>query len=183
MRRALGVLVRYLSAGLIQHIPSHTLRLAWYRHVLGWSIGRRATILMGQSLQLPGVLDGRGSVRIGDGTIINGKCHLQPTGGIEIGEHVSISTGVWLVTGSHDMEHPHFPQRYEPIRIGDRAWIGARAMILQGVTVGEGAVVMAGAVVPRDVPAWAVVGGVPATVKGQRQPGKTYSFDFRPPFE
>ena len=52
--------------------------------------------------------------------------------------------------------------------IGDRAWLGSRALVLPGVTIGEGAVVAAGAVVTSDVPAYAVVGGVPARAIGAR---------------
>jgi tetrahydrodipicolinate N-acetyltransferase len=54
-----------------------------------------------------------------------------------------------------------------PVRIGDRVWLGTRAVVLKGVTIGDGAVVAAGAVVTRDVPAGAVVGGLPATVIGR----------------
>jgi len=67
-----------------------------------------------------------------------------------------------------------------PITIGDRAWIGSRAVVLKGVTIGEGAVVAAGAVVHEDVPAWTVVGGVPAKVIGTRSQQQTYEIDSGP---
>jgi maltose O-acetyltransferase len=77
------------------------------------------------------------------------------------------------------MEDPTFPDFYRPISIGHHAWIGIRATILGGVTIGEGAVVMAGAVVTRDVPPYAVVGGVPAKVIRERTPRNlNYTIDF-----
>jgi maltose O-acetyltransferase len=116
--------------------------------------------------------------------VINHGCLLYTTGGLIIGENVSISSGVWLVTGTHDMNDPQFPDSYKPIVIGHHAWIGMRATILAGVTIGEGAVVMAGAVVARDVPPYAVVGGVPARFVTQRKlENPTYELNFSPLFE
>jgi len=67
--------------------------------------------------------------------------------------------------------------------VGDYVWIGARATILPGVTIGRGAVVAAGALVSRDVPPYAVVGGVPAKVIGERARDLRYTLNFRPWFE
>jgi acetyltransferase-like isoleucine patch superfamily enzyme len=183
MKQILLALLKYLTNYIIVYIPSHTIRLAWYRRVLNWQIGPRATLLMGQYIQMGGRNSGV-KVSIGKGTVINRGCQLYTTGGLIIGENVSISTGVWLVTGTHDMNDPLFPDNYLPIVIGNHAWIGIRATILAGVTIGEGAVVMAGAVVTRDVPAYAVVGGVPARVVSQRKlQNPSYELDFCPLFE
>lgn len=184
MRTLLAAATKYATNHLIAHIPCHSVRLAWYRQVLGWRIGPRATILMGQHVQMAGVRSSGRKVAIGRGTVINANCLLYTTGGLIIGDNVSISPGAWLVTGTHDMHDPRFPDRYLPITIGNYAWIGARATILAGVTIGEGAVIMAGAVVTRDVPAYAIVGGVPARMIGQRtQQNFAYELDFRPLFE
>jgi acetyltransferase-like isoleucine patch superfamily enzyme len=167
---------------IIAYIPSHRIRLAWYRRVLGWQIGPRATLLLGQHIQLGGIRSTK--VSIGKGTVINEGCFLYTTGGLIIGENVSISAGAWLVTGTHDMNDPQFPDDYRPIVIGNHAWIGVRAILLAGITIGEGAVVMAGAVVTRDVPPYAVVGGVPAHVVSQRKlQNASYELDFSPLFE
>jgi acetyltransferase-like isoleucine patch superfamily enzyme len=171
MRGIAGSLVRYATTHVIAHIPVHSLRIAWYRRVLGWEIAPEVTILMGATVRMGGVRTGAGNVSIGEGSVINSDCLLYTTGGITIGRNVSISEGAWLVTGTHDMEDPGFPDRYLPIEIGDHAWIGMRATVLAGVSVGEGAVVMAGAVVTRDVAAHEVVGGVPARVVRQREAG------------
>ncbi|MGH2479248.1 MAG: acyltransferase [Ktedonobacteraceae bacterium] len=169
MRKIAGALVRYATNHLISHIPSYTLRRAWYRRVLGWRIGSDVFILMGQYVQMAGARSSGQKVFIGKGTVINYGCLLYTTGGLIIGEHVSISAGTWLVTGSHDISDPLFPAFYKPIVIGDHVWIGMRATILPGVTIGEGAIVMAGAMVTHDVPPSAIVGGVPARVIKQRE--------------
>lgn len=184
MRQVLAAAIKYTTNAVIPHVPSYTLRHAWYRRILGWRIGERASILMGQHVQMAGVRSSGSKVVIGKGTVINHGCFLYSTGGLIIGENVSISAGTWLITGTHDMNDPLFPDAYSPIVIGNYAWIGVRATILGGVTIGEGAVVMAGAVVTRDVPPFAVVGGVPARVIRQRELHQpSYELNFHPLFE
>lgn len=184
MKQFLTATIKYLTNHLISHIPSYTIRHFWYRKVLGWSIGSNVSILLGQYIQMAGVRTSGRKVVIGNGTVINYGCLLYTTGGIIIGEQVSISSGAWLVTGTHDINHPQFIDSYKPIVIGDHAWIGMRATVLGGITIGEGAVVMAGAMVTRDVPPFAVVGGVPAKVVGDRHLcDPSYSLNFRPLFE
>src|SRR2546421_6949070 len=163
MKRVFGALIKYMTNHFINHLPSYTLRHAWYRHVLGWYIGPKAAILMGQHVQMAGVRTSGKKVFIGKRTVINQGCLLYTTGVLVIGENVSISAGVWLVTGTHDMNDPSFPDSYRPITIGDYVWIGMRATILGGVTIGEGAVVMAGAGVTHGVPPFPVGGRVSAT--------------------
>ncbi|MEO7020963.1 MAG: acyltransferase [Ktedonobacteraceae bacterium] len=176
MRKIAAALIRYATNHLISHIPSYTFRRAWYRRVLGWRIGSDVFILMGQFVQMAGARSSGQKVSIGNGTVINQGCLLYTTGGLVIGEHVSISAGTWLVTGSHDINDPLFSVFYKPIIIGDNVWIGMRATILPGVTIGEGAIIMAGAMVTRDVPPYAIAGGVPAKVVKQRDVQK-----FSPP--
>lgn len=179
MKEIFAAALKYTTNHVIAHIPSHTIRCAWYRHMLGWRIGPGATILMGQRVQAGSIRKSGMKVAIGRGTVINYGCLLYTTGGLIIGEHVSISSGVWLVTGTHDMNDPLFPANYKPIVIGNYVWIGVRATILAGVTIGEGAVVMAGAVVSRDVPPYAVVGGVPAKFVTRRKlDNPTYELGF-----
>jgi acetyltransferase-like isoleucine patch superfamily enzyme len=184
MRDAFRDFIKYLTNHVISHIPSYTIRYAWYRKVLGWHIDPQATILMGLRVQLAGLRGQGRTVSIGKGSVINYDCLVHVTGGLVIGENVSVSPGVWLVSGSHDVNDPEHKSVYEPIAIGDYAFIGMRATVLGGVTIGEGAVVMAGAMVTRDVAPYAIVGGVPARVVGERQlRNPTYSLThFRPLF-
>ncbi|MFH9475440.1 DapH/DapD/GlmU-related protein [Streptomyces anulatus] len=102
----------------------------------------------------------------GENVFVNQGCTFMDKGGIRIGNGVMIAPKVSLITGGHPL--PPAERRaylsFAPIVIEDDVWIGAAAVITQGVTVGAGAVVAAGAVVTRDVPAGTVVAGVPARV-------------------
>lgn len=184
MKQVFAATIRYATNHIINHIPSYTLRHVWYSKVLGWQLHPRASILMGQHVQMAGIRESGKKVHIGQGTVINQGCFLYTTGGLILGDNVSISAGVWLITGSHDMDDPQFPSFYKPIIIGDHVWIGVRVTILGGVTIGEGAVIMAGAVVTHDVPPFAMVGGVPARIIKQRTLQEpSYILQFRPLFE
>jgi maltose O-acetyltransferase len=120
---------------------------------------------------------------IGPDTLINRGCVLDARGPLHIGAHTSISANVAILTTQHQINHPEFPTETKPVQIGDYVWIGMRAMIMPGVTLGEGAVVAAGAVVTRDVPPYTVVGGVPARPIGTRQSPARYRVNFKPLFE
>lgn len=102
---------------------------------------------------------------IGKNVFINSGCKVQDQGGIEIGDGTLIVHNVVLATLNHALA----PERRgdlipRPIRIGKNVWIGSNAVILPGVTIGDGAVIAAGAAVTKDVPENSVVGGVPARV-------------------
>ncbi len=102
---------------------------------------------------------------IGKNVFINSGCKVQDQGGIEIGDGTLIGHNVVLATLNHALA----PERRgdlipRPIRIGKNVWIGSNAVILPGVTIGDGAVIAAGAAVTKDVPENSVVGGVPARV-------------------
>jgi acetyltransferase-like isoleucine patch superfamily enzyme len=103
--------------------------------------------------------------KIGKNVFINFDCVFLDLGGITIEENVLIAPKVSLLSEGHPL-NPNDRQSLVPghIHIRKNAWIGAGATILPGVTVGENAVVAAGAVVSKDVPANTVVGGVPAKV-------------------
>ena len=105
------------------------------------------------------------NIRVGKNVFFNGGCHFQDQGGITIGDGTLIGHQVVLATLNHD-EDPQRRQQLHgaPIVIGKNVWIGAHATVLSGVTIGDGAIVAAGAVVTRDVPENTVVGGVPARV-------------------
>ena len=81
---------------------------------------------------------------------------------IIIGKNCCIGEDVRLLTGSHDITSTHFDLVTKPIMIQDNCWIATGAIILPGITIGEGAVVAAGSVVVKDVEPWTVVGGNPA---------------------
>lgn len=94
---------------------------------------------------------------IGDDTWIGEEAWLLNLEPITLGSNVCISQDVLLCTGSHDRHSPTFEFDNGPINVGDRAWIGARATVLRGVTVGADAVVGACSLVVKDVPEGATV--------------------------
>lgn len=102
-------------------------------------------------------------IQLGKHVFINHACSFLDMGGITLEDHVLIGPKVNLITENHPLDPEDRRALFaKPIVIKRNAWIGAGATILPGVTVGENAVVAAGAVVSKDVPANTVVGGIPA---------------------
>ena len=105
------------------------------------------------------------NIAVGKRVFINEGCCFQDQGGIEIGDDCLIGQQVVFATLNHDPAPRRRANMFAaPIRLGKRVWIGAHATVLAGVTVGDNAIVAAGAVVTKDVPANAVVAGVPARI-------------------
>ena len=106
-----------------------------------------------------------GQVSIGTGSGVNAGCWFEGAGRIELGENVGLGPEVMIVTSTHPIApdgEVRRRQEYHDVRIHDGVWIGARATILPGVTIGEGAVIAAGAVVTKDCEPGGLYGGVPA---------------------
>ncbi|MDE5601808.1 MAG: sugar O-acetyltransferase [Clostridia bacterium] len=105
------------------------------------------------------------NITVGKHVFINSGCCFQDQGGIEIGDKVVIGQQVVIATLNHDLSPEKRANMLPaPVKIGNGVWVGAHATILSGVTVGDGAVIAAGAVVTKDVPANTVVGGIPAKI-------------------
>jgi len=105
------------------------------------------------------------NITIGKDVFINSGCHFQDQGGIAIGDGSLIGHNVVLATINHDLNPKNNRKNhYAPIKIGAHVWIGSNATVLPGVSIGDWAVVAAGAVVTKDVPPYTVVGGLPAKV-------------------
>jgi acetyltransferase-like isoleucine patch superfamily enzyme len=105
---------------------------------------------------------------------IGRSCQLTCTGGLTLGTGVFLGPGVTIVTNDHEFADPSIPMLDQgtvegPVTIGDDAWLGAGSTVVAGVTIGRGAVVGAGAVVTKDVPAGAIVGGIPAQIIRYRE--------------
>lgn len=114
------------------------------------------------------------NTKIGQNVFINFDCVFLDLGGITIEDNVQIAPKVCLLTESHPL-NPTERQSLisKPIQIKKNAWIGANATILQGVTIGENAIVAAGAVVSKDVPDNTVVAGIPAKIIKNIHPKKS----------
>jgi len=111
---------------------------------------------------------------IGDNVSVGKSVMLLAIGGISVGNNVMIGHGAQIISAGHHIPEDEESMRFSglevaPIKIEDNSWIGAGAIILPGVTIGQGAVVAAGAVVSRDVEALTIVAGVPAKLIRTRQ--------------
>ena len=100
------------------------------------------------------------NITVGENVFINACCHFQDHGGVAIGDGCQIGHNVVFATLPEDRKHT-YPA---PIVLGNNVWVGSNSTILQGVTIGDNAVVAAGAVVNGNVPDNVVVGGVPARI-------------------
>lgn len=173
----LGELAIYITNNVISYVPSHRIRKAWYRKVMGFQIDSTSSVLMRCRF------DTIRQLVIGNHTVVNDRCRLDNRAGIEIGSNVSISSEVIIFTATHDYNSPSFAAIWRPVIINDYAWIGARAIIMPGVTIGEGAVIGAGSVVTRSVPSYAIASGSPATVKGERSRDLKYTLSYERLFQ
>lgn len=155
-------------------IPSHRLRMFMYRHILNTHLDKNVVIYFGTEIRSANKL------YIGKGSIVGDHCILDARNGISIGRNVNLSSEVHIWTEQHDYRSPSFAcygTKDMGVKICDYAWIGSNTIILPKVTIGEGAVVCAGAVVTKDVPPFSVVAGVPAKTVAERPRHLEYRFD------
>ena len=108
------------------------------------------------------------NLEMGDWVAISEDCDVYNADKICIGDRTTISKGAFLCCASHDVTSPTMELVHAPIVIGRDAWVAARAIVLLGLTIGNGAVVAAGSVVTKDVEPWTVVGGNPARIIKKR---------------
>jgi putative colanic acid biosynthesis acetyltransferase WcaF len=123
--------------------------------LFGAKLGRGCHIYPRAIIWAPWNLTADDEAAVADGAIIYNQAPIH------LGRRVVISQGAHLCAGTHDYEDATFPLVTKPINIQDHAWVAAEAFIHPGVTIGEGAVIGARAVVTRDMPAWMVCAGHP----------------------
>ena len=112
----------------------------------------------------PFICDFGNRVKFGKGVFINHSAILSASGGIEFEDDSMAAPGLRIATINHVMNERHTRYTYGKVLVKKNAWLGMNVTICPGVTIGAYAVVAAGAVVTKDVPDYAVVGGVPAKV-------------------
>lgn len=161
---------------LVGRVPSHSFRMTVYRHVFCIEVG------VGSSIHRGARWYSASGVRIGAFSTVGNDAFLDGRYGIEFGDNVTLGGDVSVFTAEHDPMNSGFAVSGAPVRIGSYAYIATRAIILPGVSVGEGAVVAAGAVVVKDVAPYTIVGGVPAREIGERSRELRYRGGFRMPF-
>jgi acetyltransferase-like isoleucine patch superfamily enzyme len=153
-------------------LPSHTVRSFLYRHLLGVKVGVHTSVHRHCRFYYPG------GIVIGDHTVINRDVLLDGRMGLFIGSNVSVSEGVAIFTLEHDPDSVTFQERGATVYVEDYVFVGARATILPGLTIGRGSAVAAGAVVTHDVAPYTVVAGVPARPIGMRRKDLSYRLDY-----
>ena len=170
-----NVYIAYVGVAnhIITHAPLWCIRRFFYRYVYFMKIGKGAYIHMGVKFKKPRW------ITLGENTIINSGCILDGRKGLTMGSNVDIGEQVAFYCGAHDVQSPGYTGIMTPTVIGDRVCIYARAMIIRGMTIGEGAVIGAGSIVTRDVPPYAIVAGNPARKLGERNRNLTYVLNQR----
>jgi maltose O-acetyltransferase len=169
-----GAILAYGFNYFVNQLPSRFLRGIYLRAWLG-HFGGGTGVQMGCRF-----LNGR-KVFIGERNVINFGCLLDGRKFlIRTGSNVSIGPEAAILTLGHDPRSPFFADRGGDVVIGDRVWIGYRAIVLPGVSLGEGAVVGAGSVVAKDVEPYKIVAGNPAKVIGERPKDLNYECNYRP---
>jgi acetyltransferase-like isoleucine patch superfamily enzyme len=127
----------------------------------------------GQEVKIyqPVVFFGAEALDIGANTSVAPFVHIWCGGRVIIGSRCMIGSHVAISSLTHDYTHAKMSETIvaKPVHIDDDVWIGSHAVIMPGTTIGKGSVVGAGSVVTRDVPPFAIVHGVPATIQGYRQ--------------
>lgn len=155
----------------VTRIPFNCVRVFLYRRMFLMKIGKGTQIHMGVRFRRPR------SIVIGNNSIIHPDCFLDGLETLAIGNDVDIGDQVMLWCGGHDVQSPDYVAVKTPIVIEDRACIFARALLVKGGRIGEGAVVGAGSVVTKDVPPYTIVAGNPARKIGERTRNLTYTLD------
>jgi putative colanic acid biosynthesis acetyltransferase WcaF len=135
--------------------PLHAWRAGLLR-LFGARLGRGCHIYAGARIWAPW------NLACGDGVAIADGAEVYNPAPVSLGHHAVVSQQAFLCAASHDYGDPAFPMIVAPIRIGAYAWIGSRASVQMGVTIGDGAVLALGAIATGNLDPWAVHGGIPA---------------------
>ncbi len=97
---------------------------------------------------------------------VSGGCYIQGINGIEIGDNTIFAPGVKIISANHDKNNLNRFVRNKPIKIGKNCWIGANAVILPGVELGDNVIVGAGSVVTKNIPSDSIAIGIPSKIIG-----------------
>lgn len=171
---ARAFLIEFIVNDILPCIPFWAIRKLYLR-CIGMKIGQGAFVMK------KCYLHNANKITIGNYSHINHGCMLDGRGSIRIGNSVSVSCKSNIITGSHDVQSSQFMGKFRPVIIDDYAWIGFGATILQGVHIGKGAVVTAGAVVTKDVKPYDIVSGIPAKPIGRRNERLDYQCQWDTP--
>jgi acetyltransferase-like isoleucine patch superfamily enzyme len=166
----------YTYNDFLTNFPSYALRSFYLRNILKIKIGKDTAIHMGCFFA------GK-NIEIGNNTVIARNCYLDGRAGkITIGNNVSISPEVYILSLTHEKDSPSFATISKPVLMEDYCWIGVRALILPGIVLQRGAVIGAGSVVVNSVEPFNVAAGNPAKIIGKRSDDLHYTLKYFPLF-
>ena len=151
-----------MALRFVGYIPLHFVRKFFYLFS-GVNLTWTSTIHTGAQFFKPS------GITIGQDTIIGKNCFLDGRAPLTIGSHVDIASDVLVYTNQHNIHSDKFENQYGPVTIKDYVFIGPRAIILPGVTIGTGAVVAAGAIVTKNIADKQIWAGIPAIKIGDRK--------------
>ena len=160
LKSDLALLLRKIAGCKVEH---HWISLVSPKATI-YTRGRTAKIQLGkkcairQNTELSAT---NGTITLADNVFINRNCMLVAHEKISLGKGTTVGPGTYIYDHDHDGQGGYVTA---PVSIGENVWIGAGCIVLKGVTIGNNAVIAAGAVVTKDVPAYTVVGGVPASI-------------------
>ena len=163
----------YFWNSFFSYSPFFFLRKLYLKYILKIKIGKDSYV--GMACFIVGNL-----IEIGNNTVVNRGCYLDGRVALKIGNNVNISNYTYFQTLTHDPQSPKFECILEPVTVEDNVWIGAKAIILTGVKIKEGAVIGAGAIVTKDIPKYSIAVGVPAKVIKKRTKKINYKTRFFP---
>ena len=158
-----------LYYGFARHLPASTNRYTmWCRRFRRW-VASHLLEDCGANINIENKAffgDGKG-IKIGDDSGLGVNCNVH--GPLVLGNNVMMGPDVVILTHTHKYDSTDAPMQLQGgevkgVKIGNDVWIGMRAIIMPGVKIGDGVIIGAGAVVTKDVPDYAIVGGIPAKV-------------------
>jgi acetyltransferase-like isoleucine patch superfamily enzyme len=158
----------YFCNFFITFIPFHNVRLAYYKFVMKFKIGKGSSIHLG--CRFTGVT----GFEMGKNSTINQYCRIDNRGCIFIGDNVSISPCVNLITADHDIYANNFAGRQKEIIIKEHVFIGSDAMVLPGVIMEEGSVLGAKSLLTKSTIAFGIYSGLPAKLRANRPTNLDY---------
>lgn len=172
-KKTLSELRLYICNRWIANIPSHTIRIFFYTRFMGFEIGKGSSIHLGCKFNCAK------NFSIGRNSTINQDCWIDNRGGINIGDNVSISPYVKLITADHDVNHPSCIGRNREIIIENHVFIGSDAMILGGVEMKSGSVLGSKSLLTKSTEPFGIYFGIPAKIKSNRPNDLNYSGSFK----
>ena len=148
---------RPFAGPLFRYYRSAVLRL-W-----GAKVGKRCAVASSVRIWAPW------NLTLGDYVAIGPRAELYDVAPITLGSNITVSQDAYICTASHDIAYLKKPLVFKPITLGDSTWVAAKATVLPGVSIGEGAIIAATSTVTHDVAPWTVVGGNPAKFIKKRE--------------